>query len=146
MGSHPGATRARVLAAHHGGQRELASAREAGQVGELPESPQHRDWRLARDAAAEHIDGFRKLLSTALEEAATAAGAYTAPPSARWFELGERLAAAFWLVGSATYCLEEWVEPDDAHPDTDPDPGSPPGRRALTAWRDKEALATGGQR
>jgi hypothetical protein len=30
------------------------------------------------------------------------------------FELSKRLQAAFWLLGSATYCRDEWPEPDDA--------------------------------
>ena len=36
-----------------------------------------------------------------------------------WFELGERLHRDCRRVGSATYCLREWAEPDDARPDVD---------------------------
>lgn len=127
------------------GRRELASARAAAEVGELPESPQHRNWRLARAAAAERIVHFRTLLSDALEDAGDAETSFIAPPSTTFLALAERVAAALWLVGSAIYCLDEWPEPDDARLDTDPDPGPLPGRRALTAWKEKEALAKGGQ-
>jgi hypothetical protein len=53
------------------GRRKHAKARRAGDVAELPESPEHRAWRLARAAAAERIDGFGELLSDAMEEATT---------------------------------------------------------------------------
>jgi hypothetical protein len=36
-----------------------------------------------------------------------------------WFALTERLQAACSQLGSATYCLSEWAEPDDASPDVD---------------------------
>lgn len=124
------------------GRRKLAKVRSAGDVSELPESPQHRTWRLAKAAAANQIKGIRELVYCAVEDADEV---MVAPQgthgSARWFGLAERLRAAFWLAGSATYCLEEWAEPDDARPDTDADPGPPPGRRATSAWDEKEAMA-----
>ena len=42
-----------------------------------------------------------------------------------WFELAERLRASARSLGSATYCLHEWAEPDDERPDIDDhsDPG-----------------------
>lgn len=127
------------------GERQLAQAREEGQLGDLPESPQHRTWRKARTAAAEQIEGFKDLLWRATREAMSFEGVADPPPSAKWFELAERLAAAFWLLGSATYCRDEWPEPSDERIDTDPDPGPPPGRRALTAWAEREAIAKGDQ-
>lgn len=36
-----------------------------------------------------------------------------------WFSIAERLQAACWRVGSATHCLREWREPDDARVDVD---------------------------
>jgi hypothetical protein len=36
-----------------------------------------------------------------------------------WFDVAERLRRAAWLVGSASYCLCEWAEPDDAQADID---------------------------
>ncbi|HVY78870.1 MAG TPA: hypothetical protein VG898_10220 [Solirubrobacterales bacterium] len=126
------------------GKTFLKSQRDQGKVGELPESPQHREWRQSRYAAAAQMDEFRALLDAAVEAAEDARLAPTSPPSADWFELGQRLGAAFWLVGSATYSRDEWPEPDDARLDSDPDPG-PPGRRAVGAWHDKKALAKGDQ-
>jgi hypothetical protein len=50
------------------GRQRLAEARRAGKVGELPESPQHREWRLARAAAGKRLDGFRAELRAVLTE------------------------------------------------------------------------------
>lgn len=36
-----------------------------------------------------------------------------------WFALAERLQSACWQLGSATYCLSEWAEPDDSRADAD---------------------------
>jgi len=127
------------------GAEHLALSRAAGVVGDLPESPQHRTWRKARAAAAERIEDFKDLLWRATEEATHFEGVADPPPSAWWFELSDRLGAAFWLVGSALYCRDEWPEPSDYFIDTDPDPGQPPGRRALTAWDQHEAIAKGEQ-
>lgn len=123
------------------GRRHLAAARKAGRVDELPESPQHRAWRHARVEAGRRMDGLRNLLYEVLEDADPMATAFTPPNSAAWFALGQRLGAAFWLLGSAIYCLEEWAEPDDARPDTDENPGPAPGRRVTSAWDEKETMA-----
>ena len=125
------------------GKARVARQREAGEAGELPESPQHRHWRQARAGATAHMEQFRALLGAAMEAAGDARLAHVDPPSAVWFELGRRLDAAFWLVGSATHCRDEWAEPTDAHLDFDPDPGPSPGRRAVGTWHDKETLAKG---
>jgi hypothetical protein len=37
----------------------------------------------------------------------------------RWVELSARLQRECLQLGAATYCLCEWVEPDDAHADID---------------------------
>jgi len=100
------------------GRRRLGRARQAGEVGELPESPQHRQWRHARAAAGERIEGFREQARGFLDEAGWLLDAEHAPSDA-WFELGERLARACRRMGSATYCLGEWREPDDARADID---------------------------
>ncbi|MHB8234600.1 MAG: hypothetical protein ACYDHT_08100 [Solirubrobacteraceae bacterium] len=100
------------------GRRRLDQIRRTGEVGEVPESPQHRAWRHARTAAGERIDGFRAEARAALEEAATLLDAEDAP-SDTWFGVAERLQAACWRVGSATHCLREWRAPDDARPDVD---------------------------
>jgi hypothetical protein len=92
--------------------------RRAGEVEELPEAPQHRAWRHARLMAGERIDGFRTEAREALDEAAMLLDAEDAHSDA-WFGVAGRLRAACWRVGSATYCLREWREPDDARPDVD---------------------------
>lgn len=129
------------------GKRQLARARRKDDAGELPEAPQHRTWRLARAAAGERIDGIRELVYSAVEDAdevmVAPQGAHS---SAVWFELAERLRAAFWLAGSATYCLEEWAEPDDARLDNDANPGPAPGRRVTSAWDKNEATAKEAER
>jgi hypothetical protein len=116
------------------GRERLASAREAGEVDELPESSQHRAWRHARVKAAVRIEGFESDLLHAAEEAYHLIYQPGSPTSEEWFELSERLRLACWRVASATYCLTEWVEPDDEFPDEDENPGPRPGRRAAWAW------------
>jgi hypothetical protein len=100
------------------GRGRLERMRRAGEVEEMPEAPQHRAWRHARAAAGERIDGFRAQARQALEEAVRLLDAEDVPSDA-WFGVAERLQAACWRVGSATHCLREWREPDDARPDVD---------------------------
>ena len=51
------------------GAKRLATARRAGEVGELPESPQHREWRAARRVARDRIDEIRAAALQSVEEA-----------------------------------------------------------------------------
>lgn len=95
------------------GRRRLQRARRAGKVGPLPEAPQHREWREARALAAERISEFRQSARDALSEAARLLDA----DSAAWHELSQRLWREFARLSSATYCLREWAEPDDARAD-----------------------------
>jgi len=97
------------------GRRRVA--RVGGSV-VLPESPQHRVWRHAQTLAVERIDGFRAQLRGVLEETAGALDA-GGVRSDVWFALAERLQSACWQLGSVTYCLSEWAEPDDARADVD---------------------------
>ncbi|MCW3018989.1 MAG: hypothetical protein JWN10_1297 [Solirubrobacterales bacterium] len=95
--------------------------RRAARTGEsvvLPESPQHRVWLHARTLAAERIDGLGEQMRGVLREATGALGAEGVRSDA-WFALAERLQSASWQLGSATYCLSEWPEPDDASADVD---------------------------
>jgi hypothetical protein len=130
-------------ARHHGvqvwaltsaGRRRLARARRASRLPELPESPQHRAWREARAAAAAGIDGLREQLRAALAEAVGLLDAEGVASDA-WFERGEQLRRLSRQLASATYCVREWSEPDDAAADVD-DYGGPgdeqldPNRRA----------------
>jgi hypothetical protein len=100
------------------GRGRLERMLRAGEVEALPEAPQHRGWRHAHAAAGERIGGFRAQAREALEDAAMLLDAEDARSDA-WFGVAERLQVACWRVGSATYCLHEWREPDDARPDVD---------------------------
>jgi hypothetical protein len=100
------------------GRGRLDQMRRAGEAGELPEAPQHRLWRHARATAGQRIDAFRTEARGAVEEAAMLLDTEDAPSDA-WFGVAERLRASCWRVGSATHCLREWREPDDARPDVD---------------------------
>jgi hypothetical protein len=106
--------------------------RRALPFAELPESP-HRQWREARALAAQEIERFHLDLRDAVEGATDLLDepVVPGPASAAWFEMGKRLERACWRLGSATYCLHEWAEPDDAHADID----EPGGRRNTRLWR-----------
>ena len=116
------------------GRERLTEERESGEVGELPESPQHRAWRHAREQAAVRIEGFRDELTDAVQHGYDLLYRPQPMSSEEWFELSERLSFASWRFASATYCLTEWPEPDDAFPDRDENPGPDPGRRSTSAW------------
>jgi len=113
--------------------RELVDAlRSSGKLGDLPESPQHRQWREARAAADERIEQLRDDVLNTLAEATTLVGDSRAASDA-WFELSEKLQRACWRLGSATHCLYEWPEPSDEVADQDDHPRR--GRRNDMSWR-----------
>lgn len=117
-----------LLALTAAGRRALEQAQSAGAV-ILPESPQHRKWRHSRMMAGDRIDGFREALRASVVEV----GVLLDSPETRsgaWFELGKRLSADCKRLGSATYCLFEWAEPDDARADVD----EVLGRRNVWGW------------
>lgn len=126
------------------GTRRLAAGRRAGKVGALPESPQHRRWRHTREEAAARYDDFRILLYEALEAAEDAVEPADGPSSEVLLELSERLEAAFWLLGSATYCRDEWPEPDDARMDRGESHRGRGNPRVTTYWKAHEKTAKGG--
>jgi len=101
------------------GQRHLKRARRRCEVPELPESPQHQEWRVAHTAAVQEIDRFRGRLRKCLHEAEQTIDVEPTPTSDELFELGEALLRNCRQLASATYCLYEWSEPDDAHPDVE---------------------------
>lgn len=105
-------------------RRRRRRAHLAGSVPQLPESPQHRAWRNARTAAAQEIDRFRQSLRESLGEAISLLDAEPPAGSDKWFEMCERLRRAAWCVGSASYCLHEWIEPSDEQADIDDHQGS----------------------
>jgi hypothetical protein len=126
------------------GRRRLQRARQAGNVPELPESPQHRAWRNARASAAQEIERFRQGLRECLEQGLALLDADPPADSDAWFLLGQRLCPACSRLGSAVHCLREWQEPDDAHADIDHD--AVPrvgafhrvGRRNIRSWNSVE--------
>jgi hypothetical protein len=122
------------------GQLCLAAAQDASGLYELPESPQHARWRKAHDEAAGRIADFRRDLHDLLDEATALLGAGGQPPSGQWYELATRIKDACERLGSATYCLFEWAEPDDTRPDVDDAPHGQTSRRDLTRWNRDEAV------
>lgn len=133
------------------GRRRLSRLRTRGGLPELPESPQHRKWREARELAAQRIGAFSAALFVLLERGRLLLD--ERPPSDAVFELGERLQKACRRLGSASYCLDGWAEPDDAQADIDEcsdpsdvgyDARERAGRRARRAGR-RNALLWGGE-
>jgi hypothetical protein len=117
-----------LLALTAAGRRALENAQRTGAV-ILPESPQHRKWRHSRAMASDRIDGFREALRASLAEVGALLDAEQTPSDA-WFEFGKRLSAECKRLGSATHCLFEWAEPDDACADVD----EVLGRRSVVSW------------
>jgi hypothetical protein len=101
------------------GRRRLARGRHAGLEASLPESPQHLAWRMARATAAHEIERLRRQLAASLGAAQALLAGDPAPRSDAWFELAEELWRDARAVGSATHCLHEWAEPEDARRDID---------------------------
>jgi hypothetical protein len=108
-----------IWALTQGGSRLLQSAMLTVEAPQLPESPQHRAWRNARTVATEEIERLRRALRESVEDATELLDAPPPAASDAWFELGERLQQAARRVGSAAYCLYEWVEPGDERADID---------------------------
>jgi hypothetical protein len=124
------------------GRRRLSRKRRSGMELVLPESPQHEAWRKARALAEQEIDGYYHNLRDCLKEALDLLDA--SPDSDAWSAIAPRLKQAAWRVGSATHCLREWPEPDDAKADIDEgitpaekklDNGAQYRRRALRSGR-----------
>jgi hypothetical protein len=118
----------------------LGAARTAGHLPVLPESPQHRFWRHRHSEAGDRLERIDGELRAALAHADDLVEDPNASSDA-WFELATSLGRACRGLGRAIYCLREWAEPDDAHPDRDVrlDPGDellpPPEQRRLSALR-----------
>ncbi len=108
------------------GQRSARRTRYRGAL------PQHRRWREARETAKERISGYRSDVRALLREAAAALATDTTDSEA-WFALGEKLERACSRLASATHCLHEWAEPDDATADIDKSKRWM--RRDVTLWR-----------
>lgn len=101
------------------GRRRLRRAQRTAELPPLPESPQHRAWRHARTLAAHELARFREALRERVEYAALALDADPPPHSDAWLELAEDLQRGCRRLASASHCLYEWSEPDDARADID---------------------------
>jgi hypothetical protein len=116
------------------GRKRLTRARREREDLRLPEAPQHRVWRMAQSAAAERIDGLREQLRDTLREAGALLQGEGRDTSDAWFALRGRMTRHSEWLASATYCLREWPEPDDARADVDSsDYGE--HRRSFYSWR-----------
>lgn len=121
------------------GRGRLGAARRRRALGQLPESPQHRTWRQARQTAAERLEAICGEVISALAEAEDVLGGSENPPgdSARHFEVGKRVEQGFSRLGIAIHCLREWPEPDDSRRDVDPD-ARQHGRRRFGALKESQ--------
>ncbi len=125
------------------GRRRLAQARR-GQEVVLPESPQHREWRHARQQATERVGAMRQLLRETLDEAGRLLSNEQTGSDA-WYALAPRLHTTCRQLGSVTYCMREWPEPHDADADHDTFPtrgDSRLSRRVVGLWIDAAQLNT----
>jgi hypothetical protein len=102
------------------GKRRLVVARRRGMIEPLPESPQHREWRRAREAAERRIDQLEGELEQALDRTRALLGSEQRDADV-WFAASRELQRACYRLGSATYCRFEWSEPDDAEVDRPPE-------------------------
>ena len=128
-----------VFALAQSGRRRLHGAA----LVDLPESPQHREWRNARTLATQEIERFRASLGDALRGASALLNDTTG--SDAWFELAEELRGAARRLGSATYCLHEWMEPSDDRADVD-DHMSPADRALDPSERQRRQARRAGRR
>lgn len=123
------------------GRRRLARARRAGGIA-LPESPQHRAWRHAREQATEQVGAMRQLFRETLDEADRLLSTEHTD-SDMWYALAPRLHTTCRQLGSVTHCLREWPEPDDNRADHDTFPtrgDSRISRRIVGFWKDADEL------
>jgi hypothetical protein len=89
-------------------------ARLNGQIS-LPDSPVRRQWRQARSEATEQIEGIRARLGDRLSDALALLAEGGDSPA--WYRASERPSRECRRLGGAVFCLNEWDEPDDEHPD-----------------------------
>jgi hypothetical protein len=98
----------------------------------------------SRTVAAHEIERFRAGLAVRVTRAALLLDAEPPPHSDAWLELAEELQRACRRLASASHCLYEWAEPDDARADIDRqlepsdaqfEPGARAVRRARRAGR-----------
>ena len=87
-----------------------------------------------RASAGERIDDFRAGLRDVMTETTQLLDSDNAVGSDAWYELGHRLLKECSRLGSATHCLYEWAEPDDAQADIDEPAYGRGDRRNIRQW------------
>jgi len=138
------------------GAARLRRTRRGGGLPALPESPQHCAWRNARTLAAQEIERLRGEARGCCERAQRLLATKQPAGSDAWLELAEQTSRAFRVLASASHCLYEWAEPDDARADVDERVEDADaalgederrrvrarraGRRNIRLWRDEQAL------
>jgi len=125
-------------------RRQVAEA----MVDALPESPQHRTWRHAREAAVGTVNDFLGLTTSALQDAETVLLKPAGGSAEELMRIGDRLHREFWRLASATYCVREWPEPDEGTKDSD-EWSRRAGfwlypRREIALWADEKLLGEAG--
>jgi hypothetical protein len=113
------------------GHKRLTAAQKTSDL-TLPEAPQHRRWSHAHTEAGKRIEEFRADLRLLLAQATHLVDAELPATSDEWYDMDAQLHTAVRRMGSATYCLREWPEPDDATADHAPD--EQVERRNYQAW------------
>jgi DNA-binding MarR family transcriptional regulator len=97
------------------GRERAARASEEGT--KLPASPAQLEWQAARQVAAELIESIREQLAEDLREARRLLGARGSDSD--YYDMAENIAREATRLGGALFCLNDWPEPDDEHPDVD---------------------------
>jgi hypothetical protein len=119
------------------GAQRLARALLEGVGDELPESPQHRQWRAAREHALVRIEALKSELGEVLAKVNAMLDSEAPAPATDWVACANALRELTVAVGIASYCLYERPEPDDAHADRDDGiqpSGSPVSWRYPQGW------------
>jgi hypothetical protein len=88
----------------------------------LPDSPVRRQWQRAHSEAAEQIEGIRARVGDELRQALALLDA--GGDSCAWYRASERLSRECRRLGGAVFCLYEWEEPNDDHPDRNRGPSA----------------------
>lgn len=117
----------------------------AAPFSELPESPQHAAWRQARVLAEQEMERVWTRALGCVEEAGQALND-SEPTATAYRALGDRLKVAFEDLASATYCLNEWPEPDDERADVETWDIKGLRRTHWSSEREAVPLPSGGKR
>jgi hypothetical protein len=98
---------------------------------ELPESPQHRDWRMALEWFTERIPALRHELRELAPKTDTLLGSDQAS-AVEWLAHFEQLGSLWLTMAVARYCVTR-LEPDDAR--ADPGVFRNPNGNAAPDWK-----------